>query len=213
MAANEISSGIGLRHVWVIARDDGGGYTGTPIRIEGALTMNVTIPEPRRVNARGDDVTYYTFSLAPEENPTGELRATKADVDVISLVSGVGVGGTPPDHRIALATDLQGVEPAVILWASRKAVDTQEGADDFGDQIWQCYVLLNAILVARPATMEDSAVGEWIYSVVANPSSVDENGVTFTDGLSPPGPGAEGIMTACMLMYVTDDEYDPTAAP
>jgi len=208
MAANEISTGIGLRHVWVVARSDGGGYAGTPIRIQGALSLNATLPEPRRVNARGDDITYYTFSLAPEENPTGELRVTKGDLDVLALVSGVTAGGTPPDHRIALATNLQGEEPAVILWASRKAVDTEEGAADFGDQIWQCYVLPNAILVARPATMEDAAVGEWIYSVVANPSATDEDGVEF----APLGvPGAEGIKTACMLMYVTDAEYDPTA--
>lgn len=208
MAANEISTGIGLRHVWVIARDAGGGYTGTPIRIQGALTMNVTLPEPRRVNARGDDITYYTFSLAPEENPTGELRVTKGDLDVIALVSGVTAGGTPPDHRIALATDLQGLEPNVILWASRKAVDTEEGSADFGDQIWQCYVLLNAILVARPATMEDSAVGEWVYSVVANASACDEDGVAFAVAGEP---GAEGVMTACMLLYVTEAEHDPTA--
>lgn len=210
MAANEISTGIGLRHVWIIARDDGGGYTGTPIRIQGSLAMNVTLPEPRRVNARGDDVTYYTFSLPPEENPTGELRVSKADLDVFSLVSGVTAGGTPPDHRMALATNLQGEEPACVLWASRKAVDTEEDAADFGDQIWQCYVLPNAILVLRPSTFEDGTVGEWIYSVVANPSAVDEDGTEF----APLGvPGAEGIKTACMLLYVTDDEYDPTAAP
>ena len=203
MAANEVSTGIGLRHVWIIARDAGGGYTGTPIRVEGALALNVTIPEPRRINARGDDITYYTFSLAPEENPTGELRVSKNDLDVLALVSGVGVGGTPPDHRIAFATDLQGEEPAVIIWGSRKAVDTEEGSVDFGTQIWQCYVLPNAIAVARPMPFEDAAVGELIYSIVANPSTVDEDGVAF--------PAPEGIEQACILLYVTDDEYDPAA--
>ncbi len=208
MAANEISTGIGLRHVWINIRDDGGGYTGTPIQVQGALAMNVTLPEPRRINARGDDVTYYTFSIPPEENPTGELRVSKNDIDVLSLVTGVTPGGTPPDHRFAFATNLQGEEPAVILWASRKAVDTEEGSADFGDQIWQCYVLLNAILVARPMPFEDASVGELIYSVVANPSATDEDGTEF----APLGvPGAEGIKLACMLMYVTDDEYDPTA--
>ena len=142
MASGDITTAIGLRHVYIAGRT---AYLagGTAIRVEGALAMNVTIPEPRRINARGDDVTYYTFVLPPEDNPTGELRVSKTDVDVHALITGtdlvvppVTVPPATTKTGIAYATEDQGLEVPVIIWASRRGVDTEEGSATFGDVFW-----------------------------------------------------------------------------
>lgn len=184
------STGIGLRHVRVAERDDDGtikvpsgvsvGTAYPGLRISGAVALTVTIPDPQRVPARGDDRVYYTFQLPPTESPSGDLRVTKTNLDVLALLTGTLRFGSPPMRKIGLGTDQQGLEPALVLWGSRQAIDSEEGSPSFGTQIWQTYVLLNALATVRPATMEDSAVSEVTFGVVGNDATVDELGTTFT---------------------------------
>lgn len=185
-----VSTGIGLRNVRVAERDDDGAIkvpaataVGTAYRglkVSGAVALTVAIPDPQRVPARGDDRTYYTFQLPPTESPTGELRVTKSDFDVIALLTGTLRFGSPPIRKVGLGTDKQGEEPAVVLWGSRQAIDSEEGSAAFGTQIWQTYVFLNAVCAVKPATMEDAAIGEITYSVVGNDATVDEFGSALT---------------------------------
>ena len=188
--ANEITTGIGLRRVRVAVRDTDGAiavpdtvsigdaYEGLPIG--GALALTLTIPDPQRVTARGDDRAYYTFQLPPTETPSGELRVSKTSSSVIALLSGTKVWGLSPQRKTGFATDKQGDESAIVLWGMRQAIDSDEASPTFGQQVWQTYILLNALATVRPAAMEDAAVGEVTYSIAANDSSVDEFGKAFT---------------------------------
>jgi len=189
---NEISTGIGLRHVRVALRDTdaridvpagqavGAAYNG--LRVSGALALTVTLPDPNRVPARGDDRVYYTFSLPPTESPTGELRVSKTNMDVMAMLTDTKVWGTSPVRKIGMATDKQGLEPNCILWGSRQAIDSDPDSALFGQQVWQTYIFLNALAVPKPAAMEDQNVGEVTYAVTGNDNTVDELGVQFSVG-------------------------------
>ena len=190
---NEISTGIGLRMVRIALRGSdniitvpdgiavGTAYNG--LRIGGAVALTVTIPEPNRVIARGDDRAYHTFQLPPTENPSGELRVSKTAMDIIAMLTGTNIFGVSPARKIGLGTDKQGEEPAIVMWGSRQAIDSDQNSAYLGQQIWQTYVLLNALATPSPASMEDQAVGELTYSVAANDASVDEMGTAFTIGI------------------------------
>ncbi|MFA5222211.1 MAG: hypothetical protein WC391_07990 [Methanoregula sp.] len=170
------------------------------LQIGGALALSVTIPAPNRVIARGDDRAYHTFQLPPTEKPTGELRVSKTAMNVIAMLTGVNIFGTSPVRKIGVGTDKAGEEPAVIMWGSRQAIDSDENSLLFGQQIWQTYIFLNALATPAPAAMEDQAVGELTYSVAANDSGVDELGLAFTSLV-------HGFTKAPYIMVTTVGKY------
>lgn len=212
---NKITTGIGLRLVRVAERDDDGcikvptsgdwmpatndvAFEG--IRAEGALRLTLNIPEPRRISARGDDRAYYTFQLPPDELPTGELAVSKTHFDVITMVTSTQEFGSDPIRKVGLATDQQGEEPACFMRGSREAVDTQDGSAYFGVQVWQTYLVLNALLATRPIPFEDGSIGEFIFPLAANDASVDEMGTTFTTAV-------HGFTKAPYLMVITQGKF------
>lgn len=207
---NEVSTGIGLRHVRVALRDTDGAIaipSGTPhdeayagLQISGALGLALAVPEPQRITARGDDRAYYTFVLPPTEVPTGTLRVSKTNIDVVALLTGTKTFGSGTTKKIAFATDEQGDEPEVVLWGMQRGIDSQPGSTTFGQKVWRTYILLNALATVQPAPMEDSSVGEFAYSLVANDATVDENGHTFTTT-------DEGFTAASFIMVVTLGKY------
>ena len=139
---NEVSTGIGLRHVRVALRDTDGAIavpSGTPhdeaypgLQISGALGLNIVVPEAQRITARGDDRAYYTFILPPTEVPTGALRVSKANIDVVALLTGTKTFGSGTTKKIAFATDEQGDEPEIVLWGMQRGIDSQPGSTTFG---------------------------------------------------------------------------------
>jgi hypothetical protein len=191
MADRDIVTGIGLRHVRVAERDsDGtlkiptGTATATPyagLRISGANALTVTIPEPERVTAPGDDRIYKTFLLPPTEGVTGELRTSKTDFPVIQLLEGTTIYGSPPWRKAGRATDKQGEENDIVLWGSREGIDSDPDSANFGQTCWITYVLICAKASVLPPTMEKSTVGETRYMISANDATVDEVGAAFSE--------------------------------
>jgi len=208
--ANDITTGIGLRRVRVALRDEDGtigvpagqgvGVAYEGLAVSGALALTLTIPDPQRVTARGDDRAYYTFQLPPTDTPTGELRVSKTSGPVMALLSGTKSWGTSPNKKVGLATDRQGDEQAVILWGCRQAIDSDEDSATFGQQLWATYILLNALATVRPSAMEDAAIGEITYSIAANDASVDEYGKTFTVIIN-------GFTKCPYVMVITKDKF------
>ncbi len=206
LTQNEVSTGIGLRHVRVALRDTDGTIlipSGTPfneaypgLQISGALGLAIAVPEPQRITARGDDRAYYTFVLPPTEVPTGNLRVSKINIDVVALLTGTNNFGSGTMKKVAFATDEQGDEPEIVLWGMQRGIDSLPGSVTFGQKVWRTYIFLNALATVQPSPMEDSAVGEFVYSLVANDATVDENGHTFTSG-------HEGFTAASFIMVVS----------
>jgi len=210
VASRQVTTGVGLRHVRVAVRDTDGtmkiqgspavGTAYSGVQISGALALSIAIPESQRVTARGDDRPYHTFQLPPTENPSGELRVSKTNLEAIALITSTEEFGSATARRLGLATDKQGEEEALILWGCREAIDSEEGSEDFGEKCWQTYVLLNAKASIRPSTMEDAAVGEFAYSLVASPATLDEFGTAFS--LS-----THGFTKASFIMVTTRDKF------
>lgn len=186
-----VSTAIGLRKVRAFIRDTdnlpevpAGQNTADAYEgyiLDGALSLTPTIPEPNRVPARGDDRVYYTFNLPPTEGVTGELRLSKLHMEFGAAIAGTKVFGSPPTRKVGLGHEKIGLEQAVILYGCRQAIDSEAGSAYFGQQCWQVYIFLNAVMTQRPPTMEDQAVGETTYTVTGNDATVDELGVQFTE--------------------------------
>ena len=210
MAIYEETTGVGLRAVRVFVRDtdgtpaiqgspvDGVAYGGEPI--SGAMALTLNVPDPQRITATGDDKPYFTFQLPPTENPSGELRVSKTNVDAIAILTSTLEFGSVSARRIGFATDKVGEEEAMMLWGSREAIDSEEDSVTFGQRVWQTYFVLNAKVSIRPAAMEYATVGEFVYTLAANPSTLDYFGDQFTELV-------HGFTRASFLMIVTLYKY------
>ena len=210
MGANEITSGIGLRHVRIALRDTDGtidvpaaqtvdeAYRG--LRAEGATALTVTPADPVRIPVTGDDSVYYTWQLPPTENSAGELRVSKNNIPLIALVMGTKKWGSPNRRKIAFGTDAQGEEPSLILWGCRQVIEADESLAAFGNKRWETYFILNAIASVRPSTMEYQGVQEDVYSIIANDATVTEMGAEFTED-------THGCTKAEFIKIVTDKKF------
>jgi len=211
MSRNEQVTSIGLRMVRAAVRSTEDGLFDIPatvtapaayagVQLSGAMGLTLNVPEPTRVTARGDDRAYHTFSLPPGEQPTGELRVSKANFPALALLTSTKMFGSPTVRKVGVATDKQGDETPVILWGSHEAIDSEEGSAYFGASVWRTYLLLNAIPTVRPSGAEDQTVAEMVYSLVMNNSSIDELGRSFTTE-------THGFTKAPVLMIVTIDKF------
>jgi hypothetical protein len=210
MAENESVSGIGLRHVRVMLRDDDGailvpvtqdedtGYNG--LRVEGANALTVTLADVVRQPVTGDDRVYYTWILPPTETASGELRVSKGAGPVIAMVTGTLQWGSVNRRKIGFGTNKQGEEPNLIVWGCRQTIEADESLTSFGQKRWETYVLLSALAAVKPSTMEYQTVSEYVYSLVANESTVDELGRPFTTALN-------GFTKAQFVRIVTDEKF------
>lgn len=188
--AYEESTGIGLRYTHVGLRDDDGTMaiqgtvaTGTAysgIRASRARALTVTPAEPQRVNARGDDVTYYTFLLPPTDSPTGELRTQQSDTALIALITGVRDFGSGNMSMTPLSTDNLGTEDPCMVWGSRIAIQSAYGLSQV--RVWETYFILNAAVVAQPQGFEIEQIGEFVWNITANSSSTDQFGRALAVG-------------------------------
>jgi hypothetical protein len=187
---NEVVTGIGVRDVRAFLRDIDGmpkfPATATPgvmydgMKFGGATALNITVPEANMVQVRGDDRVFHTFQLPPTESPSGELRVSKTDMSILAALAGINVVGSPPQRRVGVATDRQGLEPATILFGQQMAVDSDDTSTYVGQQVWKTYMLLNAIETPAPSGMEDQTPTEDTYNVTCNDAAMDEMGVAFT---------------------------------
>ena len=210
MGANEITSGIGLRHVRIALRDTDGtidvpagtavatAYNG--LRAEGATALTVTVADPVRVPVTGDDKVYYTWQLPPTENSAGELRVSKNNIPLIALVTGTSMWGSPNRRKIGFGTDVQGEEPSLVIWGCRQVIEADESLAAFGNKRWETYYILNGIAFVKPSTMEYQSVQEDVYSIIANDATVTELGAAFTAD-------THGFTKAEFLKIVTDKKF------
>ena len=180
MAYNE-TTGVGLREVHIATRDDDGAakILGSPaagvayagIRAARARALTVTPADPQKITGRGDDANYVTFTESPTETPSGELRTQQSDTNLIELITGVTDFGSGNATMVALSTNKLGTEDPVMIWGSRKAIDSS--STGLGTRVWETYFLLNCSVSAKPSTFEDSQIGEFVWTISLNSSTVD----------------------------------------
>lgn len=211
MAVNDRMVAVGLREVHIGKRGSDGtmevptatgkatAYSGVQVYKSRAFT--ITPAAAQRINAGGDDRIYHTFQEAPNELPTGELRTSINDFLTLAMITSVSEFGSPDNRKeIMVATDKIGEEDQLIIWGTRKAAGAEPGLASYGSRAWETYIVLAAYAHARPSPMEIFTVGETVYDIACNMSSVDEYGRTMTEAI-------HGCTEAAFVIVHTDHKF------
>ena len=189
----DITTGIGLRHIRIGPRNASDGTMALPsthtvgtaypgIQLSGAATLTLNPPEPERVVARGDDRVYHTFHLPPTDGWTGELTCTKQDLPAIAMMTGVEQWGEADLFEgLAMGTDKEGLEPDLVMWGQRKAVDTDPESASYGQEVWEAFEILCCKITPMPPNKEQSTVGETRYAVTLQQVTKRITGESLTE--------------------------------
>lgn len=199
----DISTGVGLRHVRIGLRDDTDGVMARPtghvpgavwpgLQLSGAATLTLNIPDPERVDARGDDQVYHTFHMPPTEGVTAELVCTKRDQVAIALMTSTVQWGTATLYEgVAMATDKQGLEPNMVMWAQRKGIDSDPASAGYGTEVWEVVEISCCKMSPAHPSAEQSSVGEMRYAI-----TIDKVGTRIT------GQGYTEVLHGCTLAAI-----------
>jgi len=179
----QVPTGVSFYGCVVYLRDDDGApqVTGSPAagtvyaghKVHKVRALTITPADPLRLNARGDARTYKTFLEPPAEVPSGELRAQATDIDLVELLTSTLDFGSLYTHMVPIATDKLGQEENAIIFAWRKATDSDPNQATYLQDMWEHYIVLNAACYYQPAGMEVDTLSEHRWQITANASSTD----------------------------------------
>ncbi len=171
-AAVQLTS-VSFRGVQILAVDANGyptvesatEYSG--IRIMGAKSLTLNIPDWQRLTATGDDRVLAQFVLPAQEGVTGELRVGALDMTAEALVSGINVKTVGESKVLPMATE-QADLPDMWLLAWREAKSVVSGDSGRGHYEW---VLMRAKLTPLGGEWGERATEERRYMVTAQVTS------------------------------------------
>jgi hypothetical protein len=166
----EIVSGVGLRHVQILALDTNG-YPNTTattayegITISGAKAFDVTDPEPRRITHTGDDRVIALDVLPPNEPMSGTITVGKINDDVDAVLSDDKSFTVGAAEMFGVGTDNRGEENQVCLMCYQQALDTDPASGSFGLRRFRGYIFPKTLLVRQEAGMNNDPA-ETTYNV------------------------------------------------
>lgn len=199
-------SGVGLRHIQLMATDADGHPNATSTTVyeglhwSGAQAFNLTDPASAPITHRGDDRPFAQDVLPSAEPMTGDIRTAKTDDAVDVILTGQSSITIGEAKFFGLATDKKGDEAQVIILAYWQSLNTDEASSNFGKRVWESRLIPRCIVVPQAKGSEIEKTEEKLYTL--NPQFVRKYpwGVTF--GLS-----TEGFEQAQALRAVT--EYKP----
>lgn len=183
-APNTIRSGVGFRHVQVLAMNASGYPNATDtseyagVRITGARTLTINDPEPQQIVYLGDDRPLALDVLPPTEPITGELATSKID-DTVHAVLTDDLSTTVGEAKLmGVGTDNRGEENQVIMLAYRQTVDTDPTSGNFGSRRWEFRLFPKTFVIPREGGFSETPE-EKMYTV--RPQYVKKYpwGVTF----------------------------------
>lgn len=152
-APNTIRSGVGFRHVQMLAlgsdshpaATDTSAYAG--VQISGARSLTLNDPEPRQIVHLGDDRPFALDVLPPTEPITGELTVGKVNDVVDALLSDDASFTIGEAKLFPFGSDNRGDENQVAILCYRQTIDTDPDSANFGSRRWEfrifpkCYVI------------------------------------------------------------------------
>jgi len=171
-AAVQITA-VSFRGVQILAVDANGyptvesavEYSG--LRIMGAKSLTLNIPDWQRLTATGDDRVLAQFVLPAQEGVTGELRVGDFDMTAEALVSGINVKTVGEMKTLPMATE-QADLPDMWLLGWREAKSVVSGDAGRGHYEW---VLLRVKLTPLAGEWGERSVEERRYMVTAQVTS------------------------------------------
>lgn len=168
-AASQQITAVSFRGVQILAVDANGyptvesatEYSG--IRIIGAKSMTLNIPDWQRLTATGDDRVLAQFVLPAQEGVNGELRVGSLDMTAEALLTGITVKTVGEMKLLPFATE-QADLPDVWLLGWREAKSVASG--DSGRGHFE-HVLMRAKLTPLGGEWGERTTEERRYMITA----------------------------------------------
>lgn len=164
--------GAGFRVIHIGQADvDGyfvGGYTAAAAgadvgsgmeRIFGAQTIDLSIPEPTRVTASGDDGPMATFDFSAEDLPANVLELAARSLTFEAFVQGSKVESIDDLDMITAQPSGNDEPPVIVMVLSRRAKNQS------GGKVWETKIVPSASITPLGAQFQQRNVTSYRYSV------------------------------------------------
>lgn len=150
------------------------------LRLRGARTFPVQIPDRDRVPASGDDETLATFSFASEQLPQGVLAMAVRDLDFEALTQGT-LAETLGDLQLGALAPSGQANLTMMLLLMREAKKF-EGATK-GPAGWEILMIPACEITALGAEWEQRTFSPYNYSISISKAARSIYGATYTEAL------------------------------
>jgi len=156
---------VGFRNLRVFALDSNGYMAATTsttayegIRVTKSKVLTLTHPEARLIIHHGDDRIFSLDTLPPTEPLTGEITLANFNLEFDALVGNVLVVTQNEIKMILVASDQQGNEPLVGLFAYQQGLDADDTSAEFNERRWHFAMMPKAWCIKRmPPANADAA--------------------------------------------------------
>lgn len=190
--AGEDRIGAGFRYIFYGVADSNGylqGNSSTPatsgtiqplLRLRGARTFPVSVPERDRVVASGDDEPLAVFTFASEELPSGVMAVAVRDLDFEALTQGT-VAETIGDLKAGSLAAAGESGETMMLLLMREAKKYEGAVKGVG--AWEILLIPSAEVTPLGAEWEQRTFSPYNYGVALSKSARAIYGATYTEGL------------------------------
>jgi len=161
-APGTIRSGVGFRHVQILALDDSGYPKATSTTVyegsqaSGAKALTIDDPEPRSIVHIGDDRIFQLDTLPPDTPITGELRVGKVSDALDAILTDDKSFEIGEAKMFGFGTDNRGDENQVAILAYRQTLDTDPDSANFGMRRWEGRLFPKTYVIPRESGFEDT---------------------------------------------------------
>lgn len=169
-----------------------GSATGEPmLRLRGARSLPVQVPEPERVPVTGDNEVLAAFQFPGGELPAGILEVAVNNMEFNAIAQGTKVRALGGYNVGALAPN-GNTYPTMCLNLMRQT--SIQDAGETGLPGWEGLWIPRCTLTPLNAEITERAFNPYRYAVNINPSDRAMLGYTFTEGI-------DGVTSMAMMDF------------
>lgn len=206
MAPNRIGAGFdriewglvnasGLVYGTTLNGPTAGAAAGEPmLRLRGARTLPVTIPEPERVPVTGDNEILAAFQFPGGELPNGILEVAVNNMGFNAIAQGTKVR-TLGGYSVGALGPNGNVYPTMCLNLLRQT--SKQDSGETGLPGWEGVWIPRCTLTPLNAEITERQFNPYRYAVNINPSDRAMLGYTFTEGI-------DGYTSTAMMDFEGD---------
>lgn len=188
----------GLVYGTTLVGPTAGAIAGQPmLRLRGARTLPVQIPEPERVPVTGDNEILASFQFPGGELPAGILELAVNDMDFNAIAQGTKVR-TLGDYALGSLAPNGNVYPTICLSLMRQT--SKQDSGETGLPGWEGKWIPRCTITPLDAETTERAFSPYRYAININPSDRSMLGYTFTEGI-------DGVTSMAMMDF--EGDYPP----
>lgn len=150
------------------------------VRLRGARTLPVQVPERDRVPVSGDDEPLVTFSFASEELPNGVLGMAVRDLDFEALAQGT-LAEIIGDLKAGALNPGGQANPTMMLLLQREAKKFEGNTK--GPAGWEVLLIPASEITPLGSEINQRQFNEYQYAISISKAARAIYGATYTEGL------------------------------